>query len=214
MRTGLDVRVFPNRSNRLAYDWQWFTPVGMHRYLRDHARDFDVAHLHACRNLPGAMAAHYLDRFGVPYVLAPNGTAPVIERRHLAKHAFDWLAGNRMLRNAAAVVAVSEAERRQLLSLGVPGDRDSCRAESRGALGVLAGHRARPVSAARRSRAERRTLVTFLGKITPRKRLDVLVRAFARTSHPAPNWSSPATTWAVSTMAWPASELGLRDRVI
>jgi hypothetical protein len=68
----------------------------MHRYLRDHARDFDVAHLHACRNLPGAMAAHYLDRYGVPFILAPNGTAPVIERRHLAKHAFDWLAGNRI----------------------------------------------------------------------------------------------------------------------
>src|SRR5688572_19337695 len=171
----LDVRVFPNRSNRLAYDWQWFTPVGMHRYLRDHARDFDVAHLHACRNLPGAMAAHYLDRFGVPYVLAPNGTAPVIERRHLAKHAFDGLAGNRMLRNAAAVVAVSEAERRQLLSLAVPGDR----------IHVVPN----PVELSEFSPALERgwfrqraglglsdePLVTFLGKITPRKRLDLLV---------------------------------------
>ena len=120
---GIDLRIFPNRSNRLAYDWQWFTPVGMHRYLRDHAHEFDIAHLHACRNLPGAMAAHYLDRYGVPFILAPNGTAPVIERRHLAKHAFDWLAGNRILRNAAAVVAVSEAERRQLQSLGVADDR-------------------------------------------------------------------------------------------
>ena len=175
---GIDLRIFPNRSNRLAYDWQWFTPVGMHRYLRDHACDFDVAHLHACRNLPGAMAAHYLDRYGVPYVLAPNGTAPVIERRHLAKHAFDWIAGNRMLRNAAAVMAVSEAERRQLQSLNVAGDR----------IHVVPN----PVDLSEfspeieRGRFRQRAglgsgaLVTFLGKITPRKRLDLLVRAFAR----------------------------------
>src|SRR5229473_541049 len=78
-------RVFPNVSNRLAYRQQAFLPVGLHDYLRRHASDFDVAHLHACRNLPAAVAAHYLGRAGVPYVVAPNGTAPLIERRRVAK---------------------------------------------------------------------------------------------------------------------------------
>ena len=78
---GVDVRVFPNLSNVLAYHLQLFTPLGLGRYLSEHARDFDVAHLHACRNLPGAIAASRLRRAGVPYVLAPNGTAPLIERR-------------------------------------------------------------------------------------------------------------------------------------
>jgi hypothetical protein len=50
---GIDLRLFPNRSNRLAYHLQCYTPAGLHRYLRDHAHEFDVAHLHACRNLPG-----------------------------------------------------------------------------------------------------------------------------------------------------------------
>ena len=174
----IELRVFPNRSNRLAYDWQWFTPVGLGRYLRDHARDFDVAHLHACRNLPGAIAAHYLHRYGVPYVLAPNGTAAIIERRRLAKHAFDLVAGRSVLEGAAAVIAVSSAERRQLRAMGVP--------ESRIALvpnPIDLTEFAVPIE---RGRFRRRVglgaapLVVFLGKITPRKRLDVLARAFAR----------------------------------
>ena len=120
---GIDLRLFPNRSNRLAYHLQCYTPAGLHRYLRDHAHEFDVAHLHACRNLPGAIAAHYLTRYGVPYVIQPNGTAPVIERRQTLKRIFDTLAGRRMMRDAAAIVAVTEAERDQLLALGVPDDK-------------------------------------------------------------------------------------------
>ena len=208
---GIDLRIFPNRSNRMAYDWQWFTPVSMHRFLRDHAGDFDVAHLHACRNLPGAMAAHYLDRYGVPFVVAPNGTAPIIERRHLAKHAFDWLTGSRMLRNAAAVIAVSEAERRQLQSLGVGDDRihvvpnpvdlsEFSPAIDRGRFRQRAG-------------LGSETLVTFLGKITPRKRLDLLVRAFARL-RPHPRLIIAGNDMGGLRDALSlAADLGVRDRV-
>ena len=176
LATDLELRVFPNRSNRLAYGWHGYLPIGLHQYLRDHARDFDVAHIHACRHLPGAIAAYHLSRHGVPYVLAPNGTAPVIERRQLAKHLFDAVAGTRILRGAAAVIAVSEAERRQLHALGVPDDR----------IRLVPN----PVEVAEfdppleRGRFRRRAgladchLITFLGKITPRKRLDVVTRAF------------------------------------
>ena len=109
------TRIFPNLWNRLAYDWQLFSPVGLGRFLRRHAQDFDVAHLHAYRNLPVSSAARHLVRAGVPFVIGPNGTAPLVERRFLAKRAFDLLLGDAPLRRAAAVLAVSRAERRQLL---------------------------------------------------------------------------------------------------
>jgi glycosyltransferase involved in cell wall biosynthesis len=175
---GVDVRTFPNLSNRLAYHLQLFLPRGLERYLRHHAGTFDVAHLHACRNIPGAMAAYHLQRRGVPYVIAPNGTAPRIERRLLAKRAFDILAGNRVLARASRVLAVSDAERRQLRELGIAepaiqvipnpvdlGEFDPpvVRGNFRRRIGLSPGR-----------------MVLFLGKLTPRKRLDVLVRAFAR----------------------------------
>jgi glycosyltransferase involved in cell wall biosynthesis len=175
---GVAVRVFPNVSNRLAYRYQAFMPVGLSSFLETNAGAFDIAHLHACRNAPGAIAAYHLTRAGVPYVLAPNGTAPVIERRFLAKRLFDALAGDRIVRSAARVLAVSDAETKQLTALGVGGssievvpnpiDLDEFdppieRGRFRNRFGITEDR-----------------IVLFLGKITPRKRVDMLIRAFAQ----------------------------------
>lgn len=176
---GVAIRVFPNLSNRLAYHQQLFLPRGFDRFLREHATDFDIAHLHACRNIPGAIAARHLRRAHVPFVLAPNGTAPRLERRVRAKRLYDSLIGDRILRDAARVIAVSQAEVAQLRALDVPSrsiavlpnpvdlsefEQTLTRGGFRGRFGLDA---ARPV-------------VLFLGKLTPRKRVDLLVQAVAQ----------------------------------
>ena len=174
---GVEWRVFPNMSNRLAYHWQFFTPLGLGRYLREQAASFDVAHLHACRNLPGALAASHLRKAGVPYVLAPNGTGPRIERRRLLKQVFDLVAGQRVMREAACVLAVSQAEQRQLTALGVPAS----------SIRVIPNpvdlDEFAPLIAPGRFRARlglgNEPVVLYLGRLSPRKRLDVLIRAFA-----------------------------------
>jgi len=178
----VEQRVFPNLSNRLAYRYQAFLPFGLNRFLSRHVRSFDVAHLHACRNLPGAIAEHHLRRAGVPYVLAPNGTAPRIERRLVAKRIFDLVAGQRMLDHAKRVLAVSNVERRQLCELGVdpgairlipnPVDLDDFMPPI--ARGCFRRRFALPPG----------PLVLFLGRISPRKRVDVLLRAFAQLQRP------------------------------
>ena len=121
---GIDVLVFPNLSNAAAYRWQFYTPRGFAGWLGAHARDFDVAHLHACRNLLTARGATMLRRAGVPYVAQPNGTARRIERRLIAKTVFDALFGDGLLAHAARIIAVSGSERRQLQELGYPGSKD------------------------------------------------------------------------------------------
>jgi glycosyltransferase involved in cell wall biosynthesis len=182
----VDLCVFPNVSNYLAYHLQLFLPLGFHHYLSEHAKTFDVAHLHACRNVPGALAAYHFRRSGVPYLLAPNGTAPLLERRTFAKGAFDLAVGRRMLTGAARLLAVSRAEERQLGALGIgpaairtiPNPID---------LGEFIPPPVRGTFRRRFSLPEASTapLVMFLGKLTPRKRVDALIRAFARLDRPA-----------------------------
>ncbi len=176
-RSPVRVEVFSNLSNAAAYHLQLFLPRGLDTWLSRRAVDFDVAHLHACRNLPVTLAARRLRRAGVPYVIAPHGTAPRIERRRLLKRLYDLTVGRRDISGAAAYQAVSEAERRQLIGarprlsrievVGNPIDgneyEDLPRAASfRRELGI----------------GERR-LVLYLGRLAPRKRIDLLLRGFA-----------------------------------
>ena len=174
---GVTLRVFPNVSNRLAYHQQVFAPIGLRAFLREHALSFDVAHLHACRNLPGVIAARCLRDAGVPYVLAPNGTAPNIESRRFAKWVFDAAFGDDVTRHASRVLATTEAERRQLHELGVHDDRIRLVPNPID----LQEFATPPAAGAFRARLGLTgPVVAFLGKITPRKRVDHLIRAFAR----------------------------------
>lgn len=179
---GVERRIFPNVSNRLAYRRQFFTPRGFSAWLNRHAADFDLGHLHGCHHLPGALAARALFRAGKPYALQPNGTAPRIERRRFTKALFDLTLGRGVLERAARVVAVSGAEAATLAAMGVSGDRLSTIPNP-----IDAGEfRTAPRRGVFRRRVgiESEPLVVFLGRITPRKRVDLLVEAFARLDCP------------------------------
>jgi len=175
---GVEVQVFPNLSNRLAYDLQLFQPLGLRGWLREHAQRFDVAHVHGHHHLPGAIAAAELRRAGVPYLVEPNGTAPRGDRRRLAKALFDASFGRNVLRGARGVIAVTQAERSQLQALGIAPER-LCVLPNPIDLGEFEG--VEP-AAPRAQGLPRRVL--YLGQLLPRKRVDVLVRALALLPEP------------------------------
>ncbi|MEN3336596.1 MAG: hypothetical protein V7647_272 [Acidobacteriota bacterium] len=178
---GVDVRVFRNVSNRLAYHLQFFTPIGFRAHLRAVAGSFDVAHIHACHNLPGAFAAAALTRASVPYVVSPNGTAPPIERRVIVKRAFAATVGRHVLSGAARVLAVTNIERDQLATMGLAPTRITVVPNP-----VDEDGGAPPDGAAFRAAhgLGRARIVLFLGKLTPRKGVEHLIHAFSQLALP------------------------------
>lgn len=173
----VDIRMFRNLSNHAAYHWQLFMPMGLAAHLDATAANFDVAHLHACHNVLGTIAATALSRAGVPYVLAPNGTARPIERRIQAKRLFAATIGRHLLPGAARLIAVTETERTQLAALGVPPAQIVIvpnPVDGREFTEAPDG-----ASFRRAHRLGDGHVVLFLGKLTPRKGVEHLVRAFA-----------------------------------
>jgi len=87
---------------------------GLGRFLRAEARSFDVVHLQGHRNGLAVTTARACASLGRPFLLAPAGTFPHHGQHRLAKRAFDLLLGDRIVSGARALVAVSEAEARDL----------------------------------------------------------------------------------------------------
>ena len=128
-----------------------------------------------------AAAARILAEARVPYVVSPHGTAPLIERRFLAKQIFDATAGRGYLEGAARVLAVSEAERAQLRRSVLPTTASpSCPTRSTCASSI----RRRTARAfAQRHGLGDAPVVLLLAKLTPRKGADVALRAFEKVGH-------------------------------
>lgn len=164
IRQAGDVRLF-----RVHWPLRLKTSIGMARALYRLVRSADIVHIHYLHAWSSAIASLYSRMLGKPYVLQPHGG---LEPYHMGKSSrvkalFELLSGT--LRHAKAVVVASETEaahitsvprsRLLLVPLGasIPVPYRSVR------FPVIGGPR-----------------VLFLGRLAPKKRADILLRAWPR----------------------------------
>lgn len=188
----------------------WLPDLGAR--LRSELRTFDVVHLNGYRNLmllPIAVAAR---REGIPFVIQPHGTAPVIVNTFLLKRAYDRLLGGLETRGVGAVIALQEAERRQVVALGLPSNRVEIIPN-----GVAIEPRAVPRTGEFRrciGVGDEVPLVLFLGRINRKKGPDMLVEAFTMLATPGVHLAiaGPDDGYLAEAQALVRS-LGLQGRV-
>ncbi|CEO88034.1 glycosyltransferase [Syntrophaceticus schinkii] len=116
---GINVHYFKNLSNRLAWHRFVLNP-GVISALRRNLRDYDVIHLHGYRNFQNIFVHYYAEKYNVPYILQARGSLPYHNQKSLIKKSFDFLFGNRLLRDAKKVIALTKMEVDQYINLGVP----------------------------------------------------------------------------------------------
>ena len=168
---GVRVRYFP-----LAWPRRYWHAEGLAGALAETARDADLIHVHGLWNLTGWTGVRSARATGVPYVISPRGMlqpAAMTRRRTLKSLAY-WGTVRSHLASAAFLHATSPAEARQLTAFGPP------------VISIANG--VAPVSVAladvrdlcrRADIGAEDEVVTFLGRLHPIKRLDLLAEAFA-----------------------------------
>ena len=166
---GAPVVRFRNVSHRLAAT-NVPQPRGLRSWLRENVRAFDVVLLLDVYSSVSVLGARAARRARVPYVLEALGTLPATRERGraLAKRGFLALWGRRTVREAAACLYLSEAEREEYLAQGAePGRLHPMTVPL-----DLPEHQEVPRAAA--------PTVLHVGQLHPIKRIDVLIDAFAR----------------------------------
>lgn len=171
----------------------------------------DVVHIHSLYLFHGLVGGRRARRADVPYVLRPHGTLDRYHREHhvLRKRLYDALVERKNLDRAAAIHCVSEHERRGVLEAGV---RAPIVVIPHGIDTALYA----PATAARTVDAEP-PLVAFIGRITPKKRLDLLLDAVAWVNRRSPLKLAVAGPGDLPSLAWLRSriaELGLQKQVL
>jgi glycosyltransferase involved in cell wall biosynthesis len=172
-REGVEVRYFPVQSPRF-----WSTSWPLARALRQEIKHVDLVHLHNLYLFHDLATGYCCRVFGVPYLIQPHGSLdPFIYRRHRGrKRIMEWGFQNRTIREAAAILFTTAAERELAapFSFATPGvvvplgmDLDE--------FAVLP----EPGSFRRRHpEIGDKLIILFFGRVNFKKGLDILAKAF------------------------------------
>lgn len=160
----------------------WLPEVG--GYIKRELRGFDVVHINGYRNIMHLPVSRAARRMGIPYIVQPHGTMPIIVNSFLVKRLYDHLIGHHELEGLRALIAGQEYERRQAMAHGVPSEVIEIIPN-----GVDLSEREHVPEFGRfRKRygiAEDQRVVLFLARINKKKGTDMLVKAFAQMDEAA-----------------------------
>ena len=195
---------------------------GLVRSLRELAAQHDVVIVHGLWQYHALAAFRALHRGSTPYLVQTHGMLdPWFKRTYPLKHLKKWAywpwADYRLLRNAKAVLFTCERERdlaresfwlyearEQVIAYGTadpPGDRDRQRQQFLEQWPQLQGRR----------------LLLFLGRIHPKKGVDLLIEAFAAVAGSDPTLqlviAGPDGVGWQQALEARARSLGVADRI-
>jgi glycosyltransferase involved in cell wall biosynthesis len=166
------------RFHSLLSRWGFYLTPGLVPWAWGHLREFDLVHLHNLRTFQNLVIGNLALRFGVPYVISPHGSFPKLDARQTAKQVFDALFGNRLMRGARTLIAVSQFEARQFAAAGFPADKINLIYNGLD----LDDFFSLPERGSFRQKLNVPTqakIVLFLGRIHRLKSVDFLIEAFA-----------------------------------
>lgn len=131
--------------------------------------DCDILHVNGHWRWENILIALWCRRRGIPYLLQPRGMLWLGHRKVALKRLFNRLLGNRMVRGAARLVALSRFEIEQWKPYGVT--EAQCVVQPNAVSGIEPPAAERPYAA---------PFFLYFGRLESRKNLQFLISAFAR----------------------------------
>ncbi len=119
---GINTYYFRNLSNYLSKN-NITIPYYLPFIAIKKIKDFDIIHIHEHRTLLAIITHYYAKKYNVPYILQAHGSIPTTIGNQNQKRIFDTLWGNKILKGASKLIAVSNIEVNQYKQIGVPDEK-------------------------------------------------------------------------------------------
>ena len=180
---GVKVCEFKDLSARLGRKYPIHFAPAMIPLMSKEAAAFDIIHLNQYPTFPNIVAHHYAQKHRVPYVLQAHGSLPGAMGNHGLRRAYDFLWGNRILKDAYRLIAVSPMEAEQYRNIGI--DEHKIEIVPNGIdLSEFDNLPERGEFRRKYNLGSDQKIILYLGRIHKIKGLDLLARAFADLSKP------------------------------
>lgn len=173
---GVDVRLFRCWGHLAGF----YLMPGLVGEVRRRLREFDIVHLNCQRSFQNIVIHHYAMKYGIPYVLNAHGSTARSFRgrgpKWLLKWLFDVAAGNRLMKDAACLLADTAVGVAEYEAAGADPDKIVLMSLLRD-LGEFAELPARGAFR-RKYGLEGKRIVLFLGRLHWIKGVDFLTESF------------------------------------
>ncbi len=179
---GVTVRALPRKFVR-----SWAYAPGLSEIIERAVANADLIHLHGLWLYPHFVASRAAWRARKPYLVSPHGMMDgwALAQGKLKKRVYGGLIEWRTLQRAAAIHAVSETEATDIKRLGFTADIVTI------PNGINSNEFAQlpnpSVFTTRYPELLNKTIFLFLGRLHPKKGLDLLVRAFCEVAKVRPD---------------------------
>lgn len=175
---GIKTYYFKNISRYLARTLVLPIPYYLPMIAKRKLNEFDVIHIHEYRIVSAIVIHHYAKKYNVPYILQGHGSVlPTFERQKLKK-IFDILFGYRILKDASKLIALTDAQVKQYIKMGV--DKEKIEVVPNGIdWSEFASLPEKGQFRKKYSIEESQKMILYLGRIHEIKGIDMLVDAFS-----------------------------------
>lgn len=93
------------------------------KWLKANIDKYDIIHMHNYRSYQNNHIHYFARKYKVPYILQAHGSIlPIFAKQHL-KILYDFVWGNRILQDAAKVIALNKTEVDQYMKMGVSNNK-------------------------------------------------------------------------------------------
>ena len=91
----------------------------MKKYLKQNINKFDIIHMHNFRTYQNIIVHKFAKKHKIPYVIQAHGSVLPFFQKQILKNIFDLFFGNKILRDASKVIALTKTEAKQYTKMGV-----------------------------------------------------------------------------------------------
>lgn len=183
---GVRIQYFSIIGGHLAWKTKLYISPALIWSLKYIGKEFNIIHLQDLISPQAIAVSFFSKKSGVPYILTTHGSVPWLTEKKPIHILYYRLFGKRVLKNASRIIALTPAEKRELLELSVPEEKIVIVPN-----GInLSEFRDLPKRGHFRSKyhiGDREKIILFHGRIHPIKGVDLLIDTMFHLVHDHPD---------------------------